>query len=199
MLKHSKFGLLHIPKTSGSVVKSALTAAIDGIEICSPPHKRPARFFHKRSEQGPVICLLRHPAAWLRSFRDHHLNLRDSLQDKEAMDIWEGVPEAKTLCKMVEESGPAIRFISMAGHYRMTSKIWTAYLQGVENAVVGRCEEWPVVVRNVLDSQKVEYNSDALYVQRQEQGQTSRKVTLAADTCQKLRSQDPLAFKLGGY
>jgi hypothetical protein len=192
MLKHKKFGLLHIPKTSGSVVKSALEAAVEGVELCGPPHK-PVTF------QGPVICLLRHPAAWLRSFRDHHLSNREALEGKEAMDIWEGVPLVKELCKMAEESGPAIRFVSFAGHYRMASKIWTAYLEGVENAVVGRCEEWPVVVRGVLDSQKIKYNSDALYVQRQEQGQTSKAVTLTVDVCNKLRGQDPLAFKLGGY
>jgi len=54
-------------------------------------------------------------------------------------------------------------------------------------------------VRGVLDGCGVKYSSDALYVQRQEQGQTNRGVSLSADVCQKLRRDDPLAFRLGGY
>jgi hypothetical protein len=186
MLRHDQFGLLHIPKTSGSVVKAAIREAVgDGVELVGPPH-RVVEF------SGPVICLLRHPAAWLMSFRAHRQRSPDEV-------IWEGMPLVEELCELIDRAGPLGRFIALAGRARVASRIWSAYLEQVDNTVVGRCEEWPVVVRGVLDGCGVKYSSDPLYVQRQEQGQTNRGVSLSADVCLKLRQDDPLAFKLGGY
>lgn len=192
MLTHPRFGMLHIPKTAGSLIKEAISNAVGpDVEYHGPSHTL-VEF------TGPVLCLTRHPAAWLRSFMAHQLRSGYSAKDA-TKTIWSGLPQAMELCELVESARHVCDFIKRAGEAKLVSKCWQWYLDRVDNPIIGRCEEWPIHVKRLLDESGVTYSMDELYIQGPVRGRSASAVSLPQVASDDLRVADPDAFAIGGY
>jgi len=119
-----KFVMSHVPKTGGTWVQSVLELLVPYLSISTFSIDRG----HHQAPVTPeslgnrlVIYGVRHPASWLRAYYGHQI--RSGCQADFAP-----MPHARTLLKLVRESGSFRRFVDLVlAEGTIVSDIWRAY------------------------------------------------------------------------